>query len=586
MAGVSALLRSASAAYAKSVTLNDDVAAQTFANSAQTADDYTTYKTYLAGRMTQEVDPTKVIALQNKSMSAFTAFTSNEVQRSAINVLEGSGTLQDKQGTILDLYKKAASIGDLNLAQNLRNQYDSIDVEIQNQQKTLASEMATNNVKSLTDLATSYLTGDDPKQASTNPSNTQIMQLYKTQGPEALDKLLTGPDGKTQFNMWDLIYSNVYHAAAAYQAAAQYDSSPSGAMALYDKAAGIINGTTTWNIGGITVGTQDILDAADAARNGQNLFVPSKDASGNNILKKTNITDYVWARDQQGNYRIIQTRNELSQLVTSTADPSNPSKLTKLGGTIQTKLKQAGYDVIGVENGQIRVRQTTTGKGGTSAIPGTRPGDSFLVSYDNASGDLRLESAQTDPNNPGSHEIYAISLHGDATSNTDFGGIYKVNAADETFFSNPNIGSTGSFNPAAAPKLASVLPPSTGGPAVDMGSEAGTSNLLFTNGAARQTNMERIAAATAKAVQSPIGVQNASPGFDIQALNVPAGARLTVNNMPNPQNISLAKPAALPNLSVNNAPPTSAPLKVASAPAPSGGLSVSNAPSNQSISVK
>lgn len=591
MAGtsVSALLRTAATAASKQTTLNDDLAAQKFANSAQTADDYQEYATYLRGRISSTTNPITVVGLQNKATAAFSAFSSNEIQRSAIDVLEGNGTLEDKQNTIIGLYNRASSIGDDNLSQNLRQQYDSLNIQIQNQRQTVASEMSANNVTNLKDLADSYINGDDPNQAKTNPSNAQLVQLFKTQGADAVDKLFTSPDGKTQYSMWDMIYSNIYHSVAALQLAAQSSSSQSEANTLYQQAARIQDGTTTYNIAGISVSVNDVINAADAARNGQILYQPVKDSNGDTTLKQNKITDYVWARDMQGNYRIVQTRNELSSLVTETQDPNTPGQLTQLGTQLKAKLKQAGYDVIGVDStsGLIRVRQTTAAPGGKDAtnIPGTAVGESFEVAYDPTSGDVRLESSASNPNDPTTKQIFGISLHGDKGNNTDFGQIYKVSATGDTFFSDPAINSVGSFNAASVPKLLSAAAlQGTNGPGVDLQNDSSTTS-LFANAATRQANMERIAAATTASIQgSSVGVQNSNPGFDIQAMQVPAGARLTVSNMPAPGPISIAKPTPLPNVSVSTAPNTQT-IQQPAKGGPTGSLQVNNQPNTQTIKV-
>lgn len=556
----SALFRSAESARTKQVTLEDDIAAFNWQSSDQTNEDYQTYRQFLETRSTSTVDPIKRISYQNKAVSAQRAFASNEIQRSAIDVLEGRGSLQDKQTTVLQLYKDALSNGDMNLAQNLRNQYDTIDVELQNQataaaakMKSAAEDMARLQVTNLKDLAKKYVEGDSPEQASTDPSIKQMVDLYKTQGSDKINELFTTADG-TQFNFWDKVYYNVYKAAEALQLAANTATTDAQAETLYNQAADIINGKTKYDVAGVSVGVTEILDAADAARNGQNYFQPGKDAKGNNTFIKTKITNLLWARDTAGNLRIVETRDQISPLSSKITDPNDPTKKITIEQNIKNRLAEAGYEFIGTdENGGIQIRQTTN-SATSEPIPGSTVGEQFVAFYDPLTNSLRFKSEQQDPNNPQSRDLFAINLNaGDPL----FGKISKVDANAETFFGTNGIPNS-TVSDAGARFLNVVLNPPVKPNAVFdnslLGYNANTTDQVLLQGQ-NAANAQKAADRLQAATQASLSLQSNLPnGTSINQLAVPAGARLEVKPLPAPKPVSVTATPAAPPITVTPTP--------------------------------
>lgn len=437
---VSSLLRSAQAARTKQLQLNDDLAAYEWANSEQTQEDYQKYRQYLEKRMDATKDGSKLLTLQKKVDSARKGFASNEIQRSAIGVLEGTASLEDKQAVVLSLYKDSLNNGDLNLAQNLRQTFDSIDLQIQRRNEAdakrmagFAEEMSRKQVTSLEDLAKSYLDSDDP----TSYSNKALSMAFKEVGFDKLEKSLA--QNGVEYNTWDIVLNNVNRAIEAYTEAANIAAKAgnySKSDTLFEKAISLSNGDTGIKFGGMSLTANDVRDAADAARNGQNLFQPRKDAQGNNTLVRNKATNYLWARDINGNPRIVTTYNEKANSFDIKQKDANGKDIE--GSSVKEKLAKAGYEIMGTdESGLLRIRDTnsTRARGVGNIDPESALGDSYLVSLDD-SGNVRYVSERGDG---AGQTVYEINL---ADPNAkDFGASREVDQDAETFFSNQSINS-------------------------------------------------------------------------------------------------------------------------------------------------
>lgn len=146
--GASALVKSAASLASQVNDYQDKLQALQWSASAQTPDDWASYQAYLDRRIgtlngTGSLsNASKALSLTSTMQSAQRSYVSNQIQVSAINILEGNGTLTDKQGAVADFYEQAVNNQDLSLAQNLRQQYDSINQQIQyeTQQAATASQ--------------------------------------------------------------------------------------------------------------------------------------------------------------------------------------------------------------------------------------------------------------------------------------------------------------------------------------------------------------------------------------------------------------------------------------------------------------
>lgn len=559
-AAVSSLLRAATSQRNKTLQLNDDLAAYKFNNSEQNIDDYNEYKEYLTKRLGSTSDPSKQLTIQNKLDSARSAYTSNEIQRTAIGILEGTSTLQDKQSTVLQLYKDAVSNGDLNLAQNLRQTYDSIDAEIQRKAEAdakkmqgYAEEMSKAQVTSLTDLADSYLTGDNPD--SPNLSNKQMADYFQKYGSDFYND--TGQVNDTQYNMWDGVYVNTTKAINALTEAANAAyavGNDSKGDSLYEKALKLNNGESAIKFGNMSLTLDEVNNARDAARNGQNYFQARKDQNGNNILVKNKNTNYVWARDVNGNLRIVQTFDEIGNDFNKKQKDAQGKDIPN--SSIADKLKLAGYDVEGTDgSGLLRVRATNSTLN-PLADQNSSLGESFLVALD-ADGNARFVTEKGDGTG---QSIMKINLTD--PNAPDFGAVQEINGNDETFFGNKDINSVASdsgvsyINRVLKPLQDQVINSGdvtdlqVGGP-LDQFYKGNQVQAVIQGAAVKKDELaDRLAAASAAVVPQVVNIQGTGAGgANINNLQVPGGARLTVQPVVAPKVVVAPTPAA-PKLSV------------------------------------
>ncbi len=135
MAGTSSLLKSAQATQKKIASQQDQLVAFEWENSAQTYDDFLSYSNYLQDRSEKSTDVSDKLTYQTKIRSARRSYTSNELQRQQMAIMEGRASTTDKLAAIKGLYDQAVDNGDLNLAQNLYSQWDALTIKLQNEQE-------------------------------------------------------------------------------------------------------------------------------------------------------------------------------------------------------------------------------------------------------------------------------------------------------------------------------------------------------------------------------------------------------------------------------------------------------------------
>ena len=126
MPALSALLRSAQAAQKKVQAQKDAERAYQFSTSLKTYDDYKSYSEYIQKRASGGVDASTGLSLQKTLDSAFKGYISNEIQRSAIGVLEGTSSSIDKYNKIYGFMQQAQDAGQFDLAQGLTLQLENL----------------------------------------------------------------------------------------------------------------------------------------------------------------------------------------------------------------------------------------------------------------------------------------------------------------------------------------------------------------------------------------------------------------------------------------------------------------------------
>lgn len=129
---VSALLNQARAALKKQQSYEEEIASYEYDLSPKDQAAYDKYASFLSKRAkeVQTTDPTKSLSLQRALTGANRSFTSSEIQRQSIYILEGTGTKQSKLQTLIGLYKRALENGDEATAQRIQLQADQLQQSI------------------------------------------------------------------------------------------------------------------------------------------------------------------------------------------------------------------------------------------------------------------------------------------------------------------------------------------------------------------------------------------------------------------------------------------------------------------------
>lgn len=345
MPGITSLLKSAQATQKKVKTQEDAFTAYQWENSAQTYNDFVEYSNYLNNRINTSGDPSEALTYQTKLRSANRSYTSNEIQRAQMSVMEGNGNTQSKMDVVRGLYQRAVDAGDFNLAQNLASQWDTLSVKLQNefdaQQKSYAT-MAMNGVKSLGDLVKQFTKGTD------------IIKLPDGQLIKPLARLNAdfqasggGADGDTVFREAQASIEAMQQAIVhAYQGAGSQEAADS----ILEKYGDIVDGTKTFDVLGTKLSYQDVVLAAQSQEARNPLF--SVQEKRNELtgqleysLKKNNTEKFVWARmgqDENGNdiYSPVNVRTSQNKIPNASLD----TQITDKGYVVGQEDKNApGY---------------------------------------------------------------------------------------------------------------------------------------------------------------------------------------------------------------------------------------------------
>ena len=190
MAGSSSLLRSAASRRAAIQNEKNRIADMEWGLSAKTADDLAIYNLHYNDASLRASSSDK-ISIQNKITTATRAFRTGEIQRSSIDVLEGTSTNSSKQDLLIGFYKEAVANGDMNQAQSLRLQIDNLQNTIISEQKAqmnLATQAFNNGYTDAKAYVSDLLNGSaspfsDPRITINNLNNdfrTSGTQLAKT----------------------------------------------------------------------------------------------------------------------------------------------------------------------------------------------------------------------------------------------------------------------------------------------------------------------------------------------------------------------------------------------------------------------
>lgn len=426
MAGTTSLLRSASSARKKIQAQQDAVQAFQWENSAQTYDDFKEYTRYLQDRVKTTTDVSSALTVQSKIRSAKRTYTSNEIQRQTMQVMEGKGTTQSKMEVVRNLYDQATESGDYNLAQNIASQWDSLTIKLQSEQEALQrtyNTMAMNGVKNLTQLVDKMQKGTEIIQLPGGDVIKPLARLNAEFQANGTSVLAGGTSGNVFKEAADTVKAMQQTIIDAYNGAATQEAVDS----IESKYGGLIDGSKTIKFLGMEMTAQDIQLAADSeAANNPIYSVQSKrnEATGKQefSVKKNKVEDFVWARTGtdpttgEDIYSPINVRTSQDNLPWASLD----TRLDSNGNPIKNSMDNKGNNITTDSNGNpiyandsntVRNRLAALGIQAQSNPDGTInvtiPGKGTYQAVITADGTIRYygDPGQYSGGNPGLYEI-------------------------------------------------------------------------------------------------------------------------------------------------------------------------------------
>lgn len=133
MASTTSLLKTQKSRLASIQAQEDAVIDYEWQLSDKSAEALQAYNAHYMGRLNDpQSDPAKALSYSKKMNTANSAYTSNEIQRASIDIIEGNQPEAYKIPVLESLYKQAYEVGNLDLAQSLRLQIDNQYVKMQN----------------------------------------------------------------------------------------------------------------------------------------------------------------------------------------------------------------------------------------------------------------------------------------------------------------------------------------------------------------------------------------------------------------------------------------------------------------------
>jgi len=348
------LLRASTAAYKSQQSLQDVIQADTYNQSDRSPEAFKAYKDYLSGRISKESDPMRQVSLQKNIEGAYRAFSSSEITRASIGVLEGNQTNQDKYNTVVGLIHAAKANGDDYLAQQLVQRADTISVALQNEAARGSGGSGGSgggsgnsyNAKVLAAQADDLLTGD-------SGSLKALREGYSHGGRNALDSLSKG--GHSYLS----IAKDILEAAAQkYQDAANDPSATLAEKRSYlEKAAKIVNGDGAFPVFNDAHGSakglslDDINRYVDAESNGgDSPFTPVSNANGEHgFLERKAVGLQLYKDPTTGQFQYRTKYDIHSTPEQDKANKAASDKLTKLGYGVSTN-KDGSISVTGQDD--------------------------------------------------------------------------------------------------------------------------------------------------------------------------------------------------------------------------------------------
>ena len=309
MASTTSLLKSAASTQKKIQQQQDAEVAYEWQNSAQTYEDFVAYSQYLQKLQDKTTDPSQSLSYAKTIVSARRSYTSNELQRQTMAIMEGRATTSDKMNSVYSLYQQAVGNGDYNLAQNLASQYDSLSVKLQNEADSAqraAGAMAMNGVKTLDQLIKKATKGTDLMEL---PDGTVIKPL------SVLNDELKG-NGQTSADYFGEAYRTVQAIQGLISDAYNGASTQEVVDSIESKYGDYITGDKKFKLLGMDLTLPDIELAYRSSLANNPLYSPQevRNESTGQLeyqLKKNKIDNFIWTRNDDGTYQATQERTKV-----------------------------------------------------------------------------------------------------------------------------------------------------------------------------------------------------------------------------------------------------------------------------------
>lgn len=337
MAGTTSLLRSAAATRKRVQQQEDALVTFDWQNSAQTYEQFQEYSRYLQDRQSGSTDPSQKLTYARNIVSARRSYTSNELQRQQMAIMEGRGTTTDKLNKVFSLYEQAVDNGDYNLAQNLATQYDNLSIKLQNEAESAqraAGSMAINGVKTLNALVKKLVDGEEGVELA---DGTLVKPIA------SLNNELTGA-GEASVDYFGQVADTVKAIQALIVDAYNGAQTQEAVDKIEEKFGDYFTGEKKFKTAAGNLTAQDIELAYKSAQANNPIYSPvsERDPTTGALkysLKKNKIDDLTWIRNDDGTYQAIEVRAKV------------PSEFQKL----DSKITNEGYflgdsDKNGVSN--------------------------------------------------------------------------------------------------------------------------------------------------------------------------------------------------------------------------------------------
>lgn len=355
MPTISSLMRSAAATRQKIQNQQDAQVSFDWENSAQTYDDYVAYSSYLQKQSQNSTDPSQLMTYATKERSARRSYVSNELQRQQMAIMEGKATTQDKMESVKQLYYQAVDNGDMNLAQNLLSQWDTLSVKAQNEVQAATKAYASAGDKAFKNLINSIEKGVDDVTLPTGQKITPLASIsdYFSQTGDSVASMKSAEE--TMSALTNIIVD-------AYQNATNQDQIDT-LESKYGPGLRDLGDKIKISVGGKNLGIQDIVNAnANEKMNNPiySLQAVRNEVTGTNEYKlKTNNVerlDYARQIDEQGNeyYTPVTVRTTQDNLFFGSSDQ---------GRGLNTEITNNGFIIGGNESKQGKQAVGSIGDG-------------------------------------------------------------------------------------------------------------------------------------------------------------------------------------------------------------------------------